>query len=299
MLNTKTVVRSNSSSPNKSSSQALPEKHIIQDRYRSYHKAEDYIKHLNNIYNSHVVTAGVYDEAYLNSHQFRTQEPKENSKYKVSQFPRSKVNQELLEKQELFNAFNHISFESRPKSKMRPRSTIAASHRRSITEKTSFSYKQVKQVLSKKCKECHKDPCQCPQVVKDNFLKNVLKRHMKMKQKVCESPYGVTKNLKSLYIINSNEKSLFAPSRSETYDELRNKTISLAKKTEKMLFKNIIKKTSNISQGSLIEQSICISPINITRRSSSKGKCTKIAIQQESNKSKNFDERYNNKPIIK
>lgn len=300
MLNTKTVVRSNSSSPNKSSSQALPEKHIIQDRYRSYHKAEDYIKHLNNIYNSHIVTAGVYDEAYLNSHQFRTQEPKENSKYKVSQFPRSKVNQELLEKQELFNAFNHISFESRPKSKMRPRSTMTGSHRRSITEKTSFSYKQVKQVLSKKCKECHKDPCQCQQVVKDNFLKNVLKRHMKMKQKANEtSPYGIIKNRQSLYIINNDEKVLFAPSRSETYDELRNKTISLAKKTEKMLFKSIIKKNSNISQGSFIEQSMCISPVNITQRSSSRGKCNKITIQQENNKSKNFDERYNNKPIIK
>ncbi|OMJ66263.1 hypothetical protein SteCoe_36954 [Stentor coeruleus] len=292
MINTKTITRSNSSSPSKSSSQALPEKHIIQDRYRSYHKAEDYIKHLNNIYNSHVVTAGVYDEAYLNSHHFRTQEPKENSKYKVSQFPRSKVNQELLEKQELFNAFNHISFESRPKSKMRPRSTMAAIHRRSVTEKTSFSYKQVKQILSKKCKECHKDPCQCPQVVNDNFLKNILKRHMKMKQNTSETkPYGI---IKDFHTINSNEKAVFTQSKSETYDELRNKAISLAKKTEKMLFKSIIKKKSNISQVSFIEQSLCISPINITQRSSSRGKCIKLIINQENNKIKNCDDRYNN-----
>lgn len=294
MNNSKFSARSNSSSPNKSPTRGLPETHIIQDRYRSYHRAEDYIKHLNNIYNTHVASTGVYDEAYFNAHQFRIQEPHDYGKYKVSQFPRSKVNQELLEQQEIFNAFNHISLEARPKSKMRPRSTMNGTHRRSVTEKTSFSYKQVKHILNQKCEECRKIPCQCPKDIKDNFLKNVLKRHKKVMQKANNgSPYGNLNNRKSLYIIKNNDKKTLTPSRSDTYDELRHRTISWSKKNEKIIMKPSRKKRTPMSPTYPIEPSLCISPISISQRSALKDKYNKLTIFKKYIQGKILDERYN------
>ena len=258
---TKSFIRSESPSPIKSG-KILPNNHFIQERYKSYNRAEDYIKHLNNIYNSHVVTSGKYDEAYYNSYKFRLQEPKENSKFKVSQCPKAKVNQELLEKQEIINAFNHITYESRPHTRPRPKSTIPSRHKRSSTEKASFTYKQAKLIDNEKCENCHKIVCLCPKVIKDNFLNAMMKKQRKIMEKLSRNSFGGYRN--SEFIVNLKDNSIVFPGRSNTYENFTGRRISLKKKSTKVLKKN--QKKELFSPFSPFESSISISPVNLMYR---------------------------------
>jgi hypothetical protein len=276
MFKSRTTSRSLSSSPHKSATSSLPETHIIQDRYRSYHRAEDYIKHLNNVYNSHVVTSGVYDEAYFSAFQFKSQEPKLNAKFKVSQFPRSKVNEELLQQQELVNAFNHIGNEERPKSRARPRSTIPRTVRRDSVDRTFFSYKKVRRLENEKCDECGKSNCQCLKMVQDNFLKKALKKHLKIRQKSENgSDYGLKPNRPNVFVLEKREKSFLLKEGERDGKE----KISLNSKTEKHFTR--VNKRINASMRMGIEDSLNISPVNISHREGLKKKYNKLSVFKE------------------
>ena len=266
----KNSIPSEASSPNRSPLRGLPDTHIIQDRYRSYHRAEDYIKHLNNIYNTQVVTAGIYDEAYFNSYKFRQQNPTENSKFKVSQFPKSKINPELLEQQEIINAFNHITLENRPRTRNRPKSTVPQTHHQSGTDRNSFSYKQVKIEACEKCKDCHKIACKCSKIIRDEFLDKMLKKQNKIKNRILDgSLYGSTR--KSQVIVEQLKRKSFGPLRSNTYDEMTESCTSIRKKTVKLYFKSPLKK-EEVSPDSHFAQSLSISPVNMSYRRDGKKK---------------------------
>ena len=268
MQNRRSFSGSESLSPNKSPIRSLPESHIIENRYRSYHRAEDYIKHLNNIYNSHVVTSGIYDEAYYNTYKFRLQPPIENALYKVSQFPRSKIDKELLKQQELINAFNHISYENKSKNKPRPKSTLPQSYKRHSRERSSFSYKQVKLQVNDKCENCHKNVCQCQRQIKDNFLKSIMKKQLKIVEKPDSgSVYGKTRI--DQYVIDTKNIK-FSPEKLENFDEIFDKQISLKKKRKFKGFRVSPKKNDLNFAIKPIEDSLNISSVNLSRRKSSK-----------------------------
>lgn len=263
----KSISRSNSSTPNKSSPRGLPESHIIQNRYQSYHRAEDFIKHLNKKYNSNIISSGIYDDAYYKSFKFKRQEPQEISLFKVSQFPKAKVNQELLEQQEILNAFNTIISESRPQSKSRPRSTIPV-HKRSRTEKTSFSYQKTKLSFSEKrekCEKCQKKDCTCPKKIKDKFLKTILKKHLRALQKASSiSVYG--KARKNKYTAENKEKCVL---KNTTFDEPNCKSTDSKHKVAKKFLKSPGKKDPEVSRSTL-DQSIKILPLSLSQRKSKK-----------------------------
>ena len=175
--------RSDSSSPEKSPPRNLPSNHLIEDRFKSYSKVEDYIRHLTNIYHNKISTKQTRDEAYFNTSRFRAQTPSDHSRFKVSQFPKSKVNQELLNQQEVLNAFNHLSLESKSRCSSRQRTRHLAITKRSKTARFDFSYKKEKIVLAEKCQECKKLACSCSKKVNDSFLKNLLRKHCKSLEK--------------------------------------------------------------------------------------------------------------------
>jgi hypothetical protein len=258
--------RYESLSPNKSPPRGLPDHHFIENRYKSYNRAEDYIKHLNNIYYSNLITSGVHDQAYCNSYKFRFQEPKENASYKVSSFPKSKVNQELLEKQDLINAFNHISFEPRPKTRPRPKSTILPGHRRSSTEKNFFRYKMFKILPDDKCPDCHKGVCQCPKVIKDNFLKIMLKKQKKIIAKIQKGGVFGNSIKKDHDIVIQNSKS---PLVNIVHDENTEQYSALKKKSANFI-KTSRRKKRETSNSSPLTQSINISPVSLSQKRSFK-----------------------------
>ena len=263
MNNKRNLSDSESSSPNRSPTRCLPESHIIHDRYKSYHRAEDYIKHLNNIYNTNAVSSGVYDEAYIKSHKFRMQQSAENSIYKTSQFPIAKINKELLQQQEILNAFNQISFE-RPKSRPRPTSTLSKTYKRSITQRNSFSYKQVNLLLTDKCDNCHKCICQCSKDINDHFLKAIMKKHMKVIEKI-KNNSGNKKMNTGLSIVDTKDIKI-SPERRNTYYDSYDRQISLNKAYKNTSFHNFHKKTFTNSPNSIMEYSLNISPLSINKR---------------------------------
>ena len=149
--------RSNSTSPDKSPRRNLPLNHRVEDRHRSYSRAEDFIKHLNNKYTNQLQTVGKRDEAYVKTFRFRIQQPIMDSKFKVSQFPKAKVNKELLEQQEILNAFNQVSFESKTRCSSRQKTRSFVQNKRCNTAKVNFSYKKEKIRFDDKCKDCKKN----------------------------------------------------------------------------------------------------------------------------------------------
>lgn len=182
-MNRSRYSRSNSTSPDKSPQRNLPQHHIVEDRYKSYSKAEDFIKHLNNKYTNHLQTVGKRDEAYVKTFRFKLQQPTLDSKFKVSQFPKAKVNQELLEQQELLNAFNQITFDNKSRCSSRQKTRSLVHNKRSNTAKVNFTYRKEKINFNDKCKDCKKLICDCPKDINDTFLKNFLRKHWKSVEK--------------------------------------------------------------------------------------------------------------------
>lgn len=255
------LTTSASISPNKSPLRSLPETHIIQDRYKCYDRAADYIKHLTKIYNTQVANSGVYDQAYYNSYKFRVQEPKDQAKFKVSQFPKAKINQELLEQQEIFNAYNQISSE-RPKHRSRPKSTVPQSHSRSNTEKNSFSYKQVKLSVSDKCENCHKIVCKCNKPVIDEFLQAILTKQKKNLEKINQGSVGEKLKAKKSEIIK-NRNSFRV--RASTFDDNSEKVFAAKRKSANFQKKSPLK-DNELSPGCTFDHSLSISPVNMFYR---------------------------------
>jgi predicted Zn-ribbon and HTH transcriptional regulator len=196
----KSSFRSNSEAGDISPTRNLPSSHQIEDRYKSYSRVEDYIKHMTNIYTTQIINSRTHDEAYLNTTRFRAQTPSDHSKFKVSQFPKAKVNQELLEQQEVLNAFNQPSFESRSRCSSRQRSRNIVLPKRSKTARLEFSYKKEKISLPEKCPECKRNVCDCPKRIQDSFLKKMLRKHSRSleKSRISLSP---KKERKSLMVV--------------------------------------------------------------------------------------------------
>lgn len=238
--------RSNSASPEKSPLRNLPQNHIVEDRYKSYSRAEDYIKHLNNIYTNNLQTTGKRDEAYIKTFRFKLQQPSLESKYKVSQFPKAKVNQELLEQQELLNAFNHISFDNKSRCSSRQKSRSFVGHKRSNTARVNFTYRKEKISFADKCSDCKKSACDCPKNIQDTFLKNFLRNHSKSIEKA-----GIQKSEKKYKKSLTITQNRFYE-RPETVVEIKRKQVKIKK--------NQIKKELEL------DESLRISPIHINSK---------------------------------
>lgn len=238
--------RSSSVSPEKSPLRNLPQNHIVEDRYKSYSRAEDYIKHLNNIYTNNLQTTGKRDEAYIKTFRFRVQQPSLDSKFKVSQFPKAKVNQELLEQQELLNAFNHITFDNKSRCSSRQKTRSLVNHKRSNTARVNFTYKKEKISFNNKCPDCKKLMCDCPKSIQDTFLKNFLRKHSKSIEKA-----GIQKSQKHYRKSLTITQNRFYE-RPETVVDLKRKQLKIKK--------NLLKKEIEL------DESLRISPIHINTK---------------------------------
>jgi hypothetical protein len=86
----------------------VPKNHNIEVRYKSYDRANEYIKHLIRVFDNSLQKSAEYDSSCLQSLNFKSKLPQVNGKYKISMFPTVQINKEVLKKIDLINAYNSI-----------------------------------------------------------------------------------------------------------------------------------------------------------------------------------------------
>lgn len=178
----------------------------LKERYRSYSRVEEYVKHMSNVFNSQVVNYGEYDEVHEKISKFRTQTPLIDPKFKVSHCP-YKVN-EIFKIMYSQKETSIKSKEFRSNSILKKRIKKKSKVNRSETHKKSFRSDKEKIMLQERCFRCFKIQCSCSKMMKNSFLNNLMRKSQEREQKLLSpTPAQVSKSVLPLFNRKSVSKS--------------------------------------------------------------------------------------------
>ena len=100
----------------------MPDSHPTQSRFLPYKRAENYITHLNKIYEQKVTNNIGFDLAVKRRLKFRSETPSPSSPYKLSQLPKNKLSPELESHMGRIKRYHSLLDTIKPVKKVKPNS---------------------------------------------------------------------------------------------------------------------------------------------------------------------------------
>jgi hypothetical protein len=192
--------------------------HIVETRYASYERANDYIKHITKVFDTTLQKSAEYDSSCVESLNFKAKLPQINGKYKISCFPNAHISKEITTKIALINAYCNLSELKVSKSKFRPKSTIFPDP--PLPKKSPEKEYQVNNTSRSKnyCHKCNysETSCQCRSLspkLKNYFPAPKLPLSPKLLRKIDTKPPFVIRSMNNSHLlINKKKKSFFSQS---------------------------------------------------------------------------------------
>lgn len=192
--------------------------HIIEARYASYERANDYIKHITKVFDNTIQKSKDYDSVCVESLNFKAKLPQINGRYKISSFPNVHISQEIIKKIAMINAYCKISEIKVSKSKFRPKSTLfldSPTNKNYTDKDVSLNYTSLSKNYCLKCKFSETN-CQCRSQspkMKSYFPTPKLSLSPKPIKKIDNKPPFVIRSIKnSSLLFNNREKRFFSKS---------------------------------------------------------------------------------------